>query len=111
MIFIFAKINIMKLLYNSLGKDVTNIILDYCYKPDIKRLNNEYHEKFELVIGQLTKFLYDFIRYKSTGVFINNTYSKHRDVIFNFKILSGYVTRLPKKYAYSSGKNNISRFK
>ncbi len=35
----------MKILNEYLPQDVSNIILDYLYKPDVKKLNKEYHSR------------------------------------------------------------------
>ncbi len=41
----------MKSLNTYLPKDISNIILDYLYKPDIEKLNKEYHDTYRLHTG------------------------------------------------------------
>ncbi len=89
-----------------LPKDIVNIVLDYVYKPDITKLNQEYKL---------------FIRYDSYSDYIklihtNNTFifNYRRNNWINDIITSIYNMRktvsLPKNYWYTSGCDELDRY-
>ncbi len=103
----FKVINqIMKLLHIYLPKDVSNIILDYLYKPDIRKLNKEYHNTYKITTNDKIKNICGFnFNFRTTNpYYITNIrevqYTEYRTCTF-----------LPKKYWYSSGCNNLNRYR
>ncbi len=95
------------ILDNYLLKDISNIILDYLYKPDIKKLNEEYHRNVNILKCCCSDFC--------ESIHVNVTLQDRNISIMNYRHLihthyfvstaSTSVTYLPNRYKYSSGMN------
>ncbi len=101
----------MKSLILYLPKDVTNIVLDYLYKPDIKGLNEEYHFAYEIndydnSINHVCGFKYN---YRPVAFDLLHCISNIK-IYDNFEIYGKYIP-LPKNYRYSSACNLLDRYR
>ncbi len=93
----------MKSLNRYLPQDISNIILDYVYKPDMKKLNNEYTDTFDYndEDAQLVSTKY--------GIYNFRTSRSEHDHVFNSRNI--VVDFLPYNYWYSSGCNRSDGYK
>ncbi len=100
----------MKSLTLYLIKDISDIILDYLYRPDKRLLNMEYYDEYHVnrhYIYNKCGFVYNF-RLGSDGV--GGNYILNVKLYANFEIY-GKDIPLPKNYRYSSGCNNLNKYK
>ncbi len=96
----------VKLLYHFLGQDVSNIILDYLYRPDKRLLNMEYNSKFIYRTDYHSKK--EYLYCCPTGIEINDVYPIYnRCEIVSFLDMDTYISDIPLRYSYSSGLNSI----
>ncbi len=94
----------MHSIYCYLLKDIADIVLDYVYRPDIKKLNKEYSSKIES--RKFTYIEYYIFRY----LLLNYRFYKNDYKIYNILEIDTGVY-LPNNYFYSSGCNDLNRFK
>ncbi len=96
----------MHLIYVYLLKDIADIVLDYVYKPDIKTLNREYFKKVECEMFTDCEVCYVF----HNIVFNYRVCADIRNYIYDIRNQNIRIT-LPSNYFYSSGCNDLNRFK
>ncbi len=95
----------MKSLDIYLPKDVSNIILDYLYKPDIKKLNGEYNGtvfKKKCSCSDFCEWI-DIIQPQSYTRSMNHRHHQYSQ--YYIGTISRKEIFLPKRYKYSSGMN------
>ncbi len=97
----------VKLLYQFLGQDVSNIILDYLYSPDKQLLNMEYNSKFIYKTNER-----EYLYYSPTNTTINDLH-EDREVIISFIHIhkTNNDIYVPLRYTYSSGLNSMDGYK
>ncbi len=104
----FIIIRIMKSLTLYLLKDISNIILDYLYKPDIEKLNREYHNNYMIDgyyrVKHKSGFSYNFrsLNINTCSVYISNI-KRYIAYINHSSNLISNKTYLSRNYIYSSG--------
>ncbi len=92
----------MKTLIAYLPQDVLNIVLDYVYKPDMKKLNNEYSSKYWY--SNLDKCL------ESKSGIYNYRFRKPSQGLSIFNSKEQSIANLPCCYRYSSGCNRYDGY-
>ncbi len=94
-------------IYCYLLKDIADIVLDYVYKPDIKKLNREYSNK----VKHITIGITEYCIHENKFMFNYRLYTDRADYdsIYNISEIATSVY-LPKNYMYSSSCNDLYRF-
>ncbi len=104
----------MHLIYCYLLKDVADIVLDYVYRPDIKKLNKEYSNKvkssrFRKESSIFRNLLFNYRAYIGIGYLVSAYPRTVYHSIYSISQIDTHVY-LPNNYFYSSGCNNLNRF-
>ncbi len=101
----------MKSLTIYLPKDISNIILDYLYKPDITKLNKEYHDNYMVNedynrhrVKHICGFSYN---YRPLNKLTEECYIAN---IKEYQTFNMIFIFLPVNYAYSSGCSKLNKY-
>ncbi len=102
----------MHIIYSYLPKVLSDMVLDYIYKPDIEKLNKEYKFKIEIFYYRDTYYRLYYNLGNYSKIDMN---WRHLGYGFIYKHISnmynGHIGIIPYNYTYTSGCNYLHGYK